>query len=90
MSTEEDPKPGKDKLAIDVACPDIFVDGVVGAMVRDGVVRINLVNTRFDAHDGAAEHAMVARMFMSRSGVHNLHAALEKVLGQLQRSGDRE
>ena len=70
-------------------CRDIFVDGVVGAMVRDGVVRINLVNTRYNFDGSAVEHAVVARMVMSRSGVRNLHAALERLMGRLSRSTDR-
>lgn len=70
-------------------CKDIFVDGVVGAMVRDGVVRINLVNTRYNVDGTDIEHAVVARLIMSRSGVRNLHSALESVLGKLTRSGER-
>jgi hypothetical protein len=71
-------------------CRDIFVDGVVGAMVRDGVVRVNLVNTRYNFDGSAVEHAVVARMVMSRSGVRNLHAALEKLMGRLTRADDRQ
>lgn len=75
-------------IVIAPECQDIFVDGVIGAMVRDGVVRINLVNTRFNIDGSQVEHAVVARMIMSRSGVRNLHAALEKLMGRLTRSGD--
>ncbi|WP_193182533.1 hypothetical protein [Nisaea sediminum] len=75
-------------IVIAPECQDIFVDGVIGAMVRDGVVRINLVNTRFNIDGSQVEHAVVSRMIMSRSGVRNLHAALEQLMGRLTRSAD--
>jgi hypothetical protein len=35
-------------IVLDADCRDLFVDGVGGTMVRDGVFRLNLVNTRYN------------------------------------------
>jgi len=66
-------------IVLDAECRDLFVDGGGGAMVRDGVVRLNLVNTRYDFHGAAVEHAVVARLIMSRSGARNLQTALSQL-----------
>ncbi|MBT5266846.1 MAG: hypothetical protein HOL85_18560 [Rhodospirillaceae bacterium] len=90
--SETDQSGGESKAAhVSTAtdCTDLFVDGVMGAMVRDGVVRMNLVNTRYNVEGTDVEHAVVARMIMSRSGVRNLHSALESIMSKLTRSGDR-
>ena len=87
--SESGTKAPKAQIVTAPACRDIFVDGVIGAMIRDGVVRINLVNTRYNVDGSAVEHAVVARMVMSRSGVRNLHAALGKLMGRLTRAGDQ-
>ncbi len=91
MSDDSDTgtKAPKAQIVTAPECRDIFVDGVIGAMIRDGVVRINLVNTRYNVDGSAVEHAVVARMVMSRSGVRNLHAALGKLMGRLTRAGDQ-
>ena len=38
--------PSDIKIVVDPHCSDIFIDGVIGATVRDGIVRMNLVNIR--------------------------------------------
>lgn len=81
--------PAELEIVVDADCRDIFVDGVVGAAVRDGIVRMNLVNIR-SAHDGSGqEHAVVARLILSRSAVRNLHNALGQLMGRLYRREDR-
>lgn len=56
-------------------------------MVRDGVVRLNLVNTRYDFHGAAVEHAVVARLIMSRSGARNLQTALSQLASRMPQDG---
>jgi len=72
-------------------CRDLFVDGVGGTMVRDVVVRLNLLNTRYDFPGAAAEHAVVARLIMSRSGTQPTNLALATCLQDAsgRRHGDR-
>ena len=74
-------------IVLDADCRDLFVDGVGGAMVRDGVVRLNLVNTRYDFHGAAVEHAVVARLIMSRSGARNLQTALSQLASRMPQDG---
>lgn len=77
------------KIVVDPNCTEIFVDGVIGATVRDGIVRMNLVNMRSTADGQAQEHAVVGRLILSRSAVRNLHNALGQVMEGLFRRGDR-
>lgn len=76
-------------IVVDPHCADIFVDGVVGATVRDGIVRMNLVNIRTRADGSDQEHAVVGRLILSRSAVRNLHTALGQVMSGLSRREDR-
>jgi hypothetical protein len=76
-------------IVVDPHCADIFVDGVVGATVRDGIVRMNLVNIRTTADGSQQEHAVVGRLILSRSAVRNLHTALGQVMTGLSRRDDR-
>ena len=77
------------EVVVDPRCTEIFVDGVIGATVRDGIVRMNLVNIRSTPDGREQEHAVVGRLILSRSAVRNLHKALGQVLNGLQRRDDR-
>jgi|GEM_PF-719608 len=77
------------KIVVDPNCTEIFVDGVIGATVRDGIVRMNLVNMRSTPDGQGQEHAVVGRLILSRSAVRNLHNALGQVMEGLFRRGDR-
>ena len=59
MSDQERPVgQGSDiEVVVDPRCTDIFVDGVIGATVRDGIVRMNLVNIRSTPDGRQQEHA---------------------------------
>jgi hypothetical protein len=89
MSDTQSTEPGGPAVntVLDADCRDLFVDGVGGAMVRDGVVRLNLVNTRYDFHGAAVEHAVVARLIMSRSGARNLQTALSQLASRMPQDG---
>ncbi|MDA1311054.1 MAG: hypothetical protein O2985_15805 [Proteobacteria bacterium] len=89
MSDTQSTEPGGPavNIVLDADCRDLFVDGVGGAMVRDGVVRLNLVNTRYDFHGAAVEHAVVARLIMSRSGARNLQTALSQLASRMPQDG---
>ena len=89
MSDTQSTEPGGTavNIVLDADCRDLFVDGVGGAMVRDGVVRLNLVNTRYDFHGAAVEHAVVARLIMSRSGARNLQTALSQLASRMPQDG---
>lgn len=76
-------------IVVDPDCHDVFVDGVIGATVRDGIVRLNLVNIRPTSDGSDQEHAVVTRLILSRSAVRNLHSALGQLMGRLTRNGDR-
>ncbi len=91
MSDQERPAPAPSdiKIVVDPQCAEIFVDGVIGATVRDGIVRMNLVNMRASADGQGQEHAVVGRLILSRSAVRNLHNALGQVMEGLFRRGDR-
>jgi hypothetical protein len=67
-------------IVLDADCRDLFVDGVGGTMVRDGVFRLNLVNTRYNFPGAAVEHAVVTRLIMSRSGAQPANRALAACL----------
>lgn len=91
MSDQERPvgPPADIKIVVDPHCADIFVDGVIGATVRDGIVRMNLVNIRSKPDGREQEHAVVGRLILSRSAARNLHNALGQVMGGLYRREDR-
>jgi len=91
MSDQERPSgaPSDIKIVVDPQCAEIFVDGVIGATVRDGIVRMNLVNMRSTPDGQAQEHAVVGRLILSRSAARNLHNALGQVMQGLFRRGDR-
>jgi len=91
MSDQERPAgPSADiTVVMDPNCADIFVDGVIGATVRDGIVRMNLVNIRSTPDGRAQEHAVVGRLLLTRSAVRNLHNALGQVMNGLYRRDDR-
>ncbi|MEQ8813233.1 MAG: hypothetical protein RLO51_02990 [Thalassobaculum sp.] len=90
MSDREAPAAAADiKIVVDPDCAEIFVDGVIGATVRDGIVRMNLVNMRSTPDGQGQEHAVVGRLILSRSAVRNLHNALGQVMEGLFRRGDR-
>lgn len=91
MSEQDQPTgiPENVTIVIDPDCRDVFVDGVIGATVRDGIVRLNLVNIRPTSDGGDQEHAVVARLILSRSAVRNLHSALDQLMGRLTRGGER-
>ncbi|NQW10458.1 MAG: hypothetical protein HQ481_11330 [Alphaproteobacteria bacterium] len=91
MSEQDQPTntPEGVTIVIDPDCRDVFVDGVIGATVRDGIVRLNLVNIRPSLDGSDQEHAVVSRLILSRSAVRNLHNALGQVMGRLTRDGDR-
>ena len=52
-------------VVMDPNCQDIFVDGVIGATVRDGIVRMNLVNLRSTPDGRSQEHAVVGRLLLT-------------------------
>ncbi len=91
MSDQERPAgQGSDiAVVVDPRCTDIFVDGVIGATVRDGIVRMNLVNIRSTPDGRQQEHAVIGRLILSRSAVRNLHKALGQVINGLSRREDR-
>lgn len=91
MSDQDRPAgpPADITVVVDPNCTDIFVDGVIGATVRDGIVRMNLVNLRSTADGRAQEHAVVGRLLLTRSAVRNLHNALGQVMNGLYRRDDR-
>ena len=77
------------EVVVDPRCTDIFVDGAIGATVRDGIVRMNLVNIRSTPDGRQQEHAVIGRLILSRSAVRNLHKALGQELNGLNRREDR-
>lgn len=79
---------GQVTITVNSDCRDIFVDGVIGATVRDGIVRLNLVNIHSSPDGNGLEHAVVARLILSRSAVRNLHNALDQLMGRLYRRED--
>lgn len=81
--------PSDIKIVVDPHCSDIFIDGVIGATVRDGIVRMNLVNIRSKPDGREQEHAVVGRLILSRSAARNLHNALGQVMSSLYRREDR-
>jgi hypothetical protein len=87
MSDPQDPQTDV-KITINPDCRDIFVDGVIGATVRDGIVRMNLVNIHASANGNDLEHAVVGRLILSRSAARNLHNALGQLMGRLYRRED--
>lgn len=91
MSDQDRPAgpPSDISIVIDPNCADIFVDGVIGATVRDGIVRMNLVNIRSTSDGREQEHAVVGRLILSRSAARNLHNALGQVMNGLYRREDR-
>ncbi len=91
MSDQERPTgiPSDIRIVVDPQCTEIFVDGVIGATVRDGIVRMNLVNMRSTPDGQHQEHAVVGRLILSRSAVRNLHNALGQVMAGLFRREDR-
>lgn len=91
MSDQERPAapPAEVTVVVDPNCADIFVDGVIGATVRDGIVRMNLVNLRSTPDGRGQEHAVVGRLLLTRSAVRNLHNALGQVMNGLYRREDR-
>ena len=90
MSDRDAPAAADIKIVVDPDCAEIFVDGVIGATVRDGIVRMNLVNMRSTPDGQGQEHAVVGRLILSRSAVRNLHNALGQVMEGLFRRGDRD
>lgn len=91
MNDQERPAgvPSDIRIVVDPDCTEIFVDGVIGATVRDGIVRMNLVNMRSTPNGLGQEHAVVGRLILSRSAVRNLHNALGQVMQGLFRREDR-
>jgi len=88
--SDQDQDQSQPSLTVTVAndCPDIFVDGVIGATVRDGIVRMNLVNIHSTPTGEGLEHMVVGRLILSRSAVRNLHNALGQLMGRLYRRED--
>ena len=87
MSDQQDPQTNV-TITVNPDCRDIFVDGVIGATVRDGIVRMNLVNIHTSPDGNELEHAVVGRLILSRSAARNLHNALCQLMGRLYRRED--
>lgn len=66
--------------------PEIFIDGYQGALIGNGVIKLNCFSTYTDA-EGAPHYVCTQRLAMSLATLVQVRDAFNDLIAQLERDG---
>jgi hypothetical protein len=70
-----------------IEAPELYIDGYQGAIVQNGVVKLNCYSSTLDPATGEPVNICVARLAMSLPGLLGVHAALGQLIEMMQADG---
>ena len=70
-----------------VGCPEIYADGMAGAMISGGVIKVVLFTQVPDPALAYPRRVAAARLAIPASHLGEIHRAIGEVLAQVERDG---